>query len=111
MAALATILSMNPEIILLDEPTSNLDGLNRRNVIDIINSTEETLIISSHDLEFLLETCTRIFLLDNGRIVKEGPIVDLLSDEALMQAHHLEKPHSLIPHPHLGQEPHRPKMS
>ncbi len=82
---------------------------NRRNVIDIINSTEETLVISSHDLEFLLETCTRVVLLDNGRIVKEGPIVELLSDEALMHAHHLEKPHSLIPHRHAGHGPHRIK--
>lgn len=100
MAALATILSMQPEIMLLDEPTSDLDLLNRRNIIGTLSSIRKTLIISSHDLEFLLETCQRVLIIDNGEIVEDGPIVDLLSNEALMESHHMEKPHSLYPHTH-----------
>lgn len=100
MAALATILSMEPEIMLLDEPTSNLDLLNRRNIITTLSSIKKTFIIASHDLEFLLETCHRVIIIDNGKIVAHGPIVDLLSDEKLMKKYHMEKPHSLYPHSH-----------
>jgi cobalt/nickel transport system ATP-binding protein len=98
MAALATILAMSPEVILFDEPTSNLDSRNRRQVISTIRSLEKTLLIASHDLEFLLETCTRVILLDGGKIIKEGPIKEILADEILMKAHGLEKPHSLVNH-------------
>jgi len=100
MVALATLLSMQPEIMLLDEPTSNLDIKNRRNIITILNSLEKTIIISSHDLEFLLEICTRACIIDNGRIILDGNIEELLSNEKLMKAHNMEKPHSLIPHTH-----------
>lgn len=98
LAAIATLLSMNPEVLFFDEPTANLDNRNRRKVIDLVSSMEETLLISSHDLEFLLETCTRVLLLDEGRIVADGPIREILSDGELMNRHGLEKPHSLIPH-------------
>jgi len=104
LAAFATILSMMPDIILLDEPTSNLDSLNRRNVINIIRQMKQTLVICSHDLEFLLETCRLVILIDQGRIVREGPIVELLSDERLMKSHNLEKPHSLTPHNRLSHD-------
>jgi len=100
MVALATLLSMEPAIMLLDEPTSNLDLKNRRNIISILNRLEKTIIISSHDLEFLLETCTRACILDNGHIVEEGKIKQVLSNEELMKAHSMEMPHSLIPHTH-----------
>jgi cobalt/nickel transport system ATP-binding protein len=63
MVAIATILSMMPQIILFDEPTTNLDNRNRRKVIQIIQSVEHTMIIASHDLEFLLETCERVLLI------------------------------------------------
>ncbi len=104
LAAFATVLSMMPDIILLDEPTSNLDSLNRRNVINIIRQMKQTLMICSHDLEFLLETCQRVILIDRGRIIREGPIVELLSDERLMKSHNLEKPHSLTPHNRLSHD-------
>ena len=100
MVALATILSMNPEIMLLDEPTTDLDLRNRRNIITIFSSLQKTMIISSHDLEFLLETCNRALIIDNGKVAEDGNIIDLLSDEALMEFHHMEKPHSLYPHTH-----------
>jgi cobalt/nickel transport system ATP-binding protein len=98
MAAIASLLSMTPEVLLFDEPTANLDNRNKRKVIELINSMTETLFISSHDLEFLLETCSEVILLDEGRIIKEGPIKEILSDRELMVAHGLEMPHSLIPH-------------
>ena len=109
MIALATILSMHPEIMLLDEPTTDLDLRNRRNIITIFSSLQKTMIISSHDLEFLLETCNRALIIDNGRVVEDGNIVDLLSDEALMQSHHMEKPHSLYPHTHKKAIPGAPR--
>lgn len=109
MVALATILSMHPEIMLLDEPTSDLDLLNRRNIITLFASLQKTMVISSHDLEFLLETCDRALIIDNGKIVEDGNIVDLLSDEGLMKSHHMEKPHSLYPHTHKRAIPGAPR--
>jgi cobalt/nickel transport system ATP-binding protein len=104
MIAIATILTMMPDIILFDEPTSNLDSTNRRKVIEIISGLGQTLLIASHDLEFLLEAASRVLLMDRGRIVAEGPIRDVLSDESLLRAHGLEKPHSLV---HHSRVPHR----
>jgi len=98
MAAIASLLSMNPDLLLFDEPTANLDSRNKRNVIDLIKEMNETLFISSHDLEFLLETCSRVIIIDEGRIVADGPIRTIMSNAELMNKHGLEKPHSLIPH-------------
>ncbi|MBD3320988.1 MAG: ATP-binding cassette domain-containing protein [Chitinivibrionales bacterium] len=100
LAALATLIAMQPEVYLLDEPTSNLDARNRRNIISLIQRLPATMMISSHDLEFLLEVCDRCILIDNGKIAADGSIREILSDESLLQQHHLEKPHSLIPHEH-----------
>jgi cobalt/nickel transport system ATP-binding protein len=100
MVALATMLSMHPQVMLFDEPTSDLDLRNRRNIITLFASLQKTMIISSHDLEFLLETCNRALVIDNGKIAEDGDIVELLSDEKIMKSHHMEKPHSLYPHTH-----------
>ncbi len=107
LVALATLLSMSPRVILLDEPTSNLDSRNRRQVIDILQQAPQTLLVTSHDLEFLLEICSRVLLIDGGRVNADGPIRQVLADQTLLQAHGLEKPHSLIPHRHIGAAPHR----
>lgn len=96
LAAFASVLSMLPHVILLDEPTSNLDARNRRNLIGILDGLETSLLIASHDLEFILETCSRVVILDDGRIVADGPSRSLLADAALMNAHHLECPYSLL---------------
>lgn len=98
---IATILSMSPDILVFDEPTSNLDIKNRRILINIIKNIDKTLLISSHDLEFLLEVCTRCILIDKGKVIKDGKIRDILSDENLLLSYHMEKPHSLIPHEHF----------
>ena len=101
MVAIATLLSMMPDIILFDEPVSNLDSRNRRRVIRTITDMHQTVIVASHDLELLLETCTRVLLIDEGRLLQDGPIREILSDEKLLKVHGMEKPHSLIPHSHL----------
>jgi len=96
--ALAGVLAMRPEILLLDEPSSHLDPRGRRELIHLINGLAVTKIIASHDLEFILETCRRAIVLDAGRVVADGPVRTLLADGALMTAHGLEVPHSLTPH-------------
>jgi cobalt/nickel transport system ATP-binding protein len=106
LVALATVLSMSPRVVLLDEPTSNLDSRNRRQVINILQETTQTLLVTSHDLEFLLEVCPRVLLIGDGTLNADGPTRRVLADETLLQAHGLEKPHSLVPHRHLGAAPH-----
>jgi len=96
MAAIASVISMSPQIIIYDEPTSNLDMRARRKVINFINSSRETTIVSSHDLEFVLETCQRIILIDNGKIITSGNPDVIMGDEKLMLEHGLERPHSLL---------------
>ncbi|HUT55891.1 MAG TPA: ABC transporter ATP-binding protein [bacterium] len=100
LASLATVLAMEPEVLLLDEPSSNLDPRARRKLIRQLAALDNTRIIASHDLEMVLELCSRIIVLDQGRIVADGNPRQILSDAALMEAHGLEKPHSLIPHEH-----------
>lgn len=102
MAAIASLLAMNPKIMLFDEPTANLDTRNKRKVTELIKGMSESLFISSHNMEFLLETCSRAILIDEGKIIREGLIREIMADRELMEKHGLEMPHSLIPH----REPH-----
>ncbi len=95
MAAIATILAMEPETILMDEPTSALDPYNRRIVIDTIRELTQTKLISSHDLDMILDTCSRVILLSDGRIAADGPAGDVLHDRALLERHRMELPLSL----------------
>jgi cobalt/nickel transport system ATP-binding protein len=104
MVAIAGLLAMTPQIILYDEPTASLDLRTRRRLIRFLQNSTETVLISSHDLEFVLEVCDRVILIDEGRIIADGCPRQIMGDRALMEAHGLEKPHSLIPHvdPHHG---------
>ena len=95
MAAIATILAMEPRAILMDEPTSALDPYNRRLVIDTIRRLEQTRLITSHDLDMILDTCERVILLSAGKIVADGPAGRVLRDRALLEAHRMELPLSL----------------
>jgi cobalt/nickel transport system ATP-binding protein len=97
-AALAGVLAMRPEVLLLDEPSMFLDPRGRRDLIGLINSLSVTKIIASHDLELILDTCRRAVVLDGGRLIASGPARSLLADAALMEAHGLEMPHSLAFH-------------
>ena len=104
MVAIATIIAMGPEVVIYDEPTSNLDMRSRRGLINFINLSSETTLISSHDLEFVLETCPRVILIDDGNIVIDGKSSEVMNDVKLMEEHGLERPHSLL---HRGQHFHK----
>ena len=99
--AIATVLAMSPDVLVMDEPTSNLDPRARRRLINLLQGFEHTRIIATHDLELVVEVCSRVLVMDAGRIVAEGPTAALLNDEPLMLAHGLERPHILRhQHPH-----------
>ncbi|PSN10982.1 cobalt ABC transporter ATP-binding protein [filamentous cyanobacterium CCT1] len=98
MVAIAGLLAMTPQIILYDEPTASLDLRTRRRLIRFLQNSTETVLISSHDLEFVLEVCDRVILIDEGHIIADGCPREIMGDQTLMEAHGLEKPHSLIPH-------------
>ena len=95
MAAIATILAMEPQAILMDEPTSALDPYNRRIIINTIRELEQTKLITSHDLDMILDTCDRVILLSNGRIVADGKADTILRDRALLEANRMELPFCL----------------
>ena len=93
--SLATVLSMSPDAILLDEPTSNLDPRARRKVMEVIRSLEVAKVIATHDLEMALELCQRGIIMDGGRVVADDQTSDILRDKSLLEAHGLEVPYSL----------------
>lgn len=98
---LAGVLACEPRVLALDEPTSNLDPRGKRSLIKTLKSIPATKIIATHDLEMVVELCTRTIVLDQGSIIADGPTQQLLGDEQLMLAHGLEKPHILRHlHPH-----------
>jgi cobalt/nickel transport system ATP-binding protein len=92
MAAIATILAMAPKAVLMDEPTSALDPYNRRVVIRAINSLPQTKIITSHDLDMIYDTCSRVILLAGGKVAADGPVREILRDEKLLTANRMELP-------------------
>ncbi|MCQ4197763.1 energy-coupling factor ABC transporter ATP-binding protein [Streptomyces parvulus] len=95
--AVATVLAMEPEILVLDEPSSNLDPASRRELADILRSLDVTVLMVTHDLPYALELCSRALILSDGVIAADGPTAELLSDEALMSAHRLELPFGFDP--------------
>ena len=92
MAAIATILAMEPDTILMDEPTSALDPYNRRIVIRTIRELTQTKLLSSHDLDMILDTCDRVLLLFGGRIAADGPADEILRNKELLETHRMELP-------------------
>jgi len=95
--AVATVLAMRPEILVLDEPSSNLDPAGRRELADILRSLDITMLMVTHDLPYALELCPRALVMNHGSIVGDGPTVDVLSDEDLMRANRLELPFGFYP--------------
>ena len=93
--SIATVLSMKPRILILDEPSANLDPAARRHLIDLLKRLPVTKVIAGHDLELILELCNRVIVLDEGRIVADGETRKILIDSQLMQRHNLEVPLSL----------------
>ncbi|MEV6124300.1 ABC transporter ATP-binding protein [Streptomyces sp. NPDC052077] len=95
--AVATVLAMEPEILVLDEPSSNLDPASRRELADILRSLDVTVLMVTHDLPYALELCPRALVLSDGVIAADGPTGDLLCDAELMRAHRLELPFGFDP--------------
>jgi len=95
--AVATVLAMRPEVLVLDEPSGNLDPAARRELADILSSLDVTLLMITHDLPYALQLCERSLLMDQGRVVADGRTRDLLADADLMQAHRLELPYGFNP--------------
>ncbi len=85
--AIATVLSMDVEVLVLDEPTSNLDARGRRAVVDVLTRLSQTILVASHDLELVRATCSRVVVLDDGRIVADGPADVILADGKLLRKH------------------------
>ena len=95
MAAIAAILAMEPEVILMDEPSTALDPVNRRTVIRTVNALPQTKLIASHDLDMILDTCQRVILLSHGKIAADGDAETILQDKALLEANRMELPFCL----------------
>jgi len=90
--AIATVLSMKPEVLVLDEPTAGLDPRARRSLINLLNDLDITMLVSSHDMLMVNELFPRMVIMDKGRIVADGATEKLMSDEDLLSAHGLVKP-------------------
>jgi cobalt transport protein ATP-binding subunit len=90
--AIASVLSMKPEVLVLDEPTAGLDPRARRSLIRLLDNLEMTMLVSTHDMLMVRQLLPRMVIMDDGRIVADGPTRALMEDEALLNAHGLEKP-------------------
>ncbi|MEV0439870.1 ABC transporter ATP-binding protein [Streptomyces spectabilis] len=95
--AVATVLAMEPEILVLDEPSSNLDPASRRELADILRALDVTVLMVTHDLPYALELCPRALVLSEGVIAADGATGELLADEELMRSHRLELPFGFDP--------------
>ena len=94
--AAAAVLSMEPQVLVLDEPSSNLDPRSRREFGEILAGLPQTLLLVTHDLPYAFQLCQRAVIIDRGRVVADGPIDRILHDEALLAAHALELPAGFV---------------
>lgn len=100
--AVATVLAMRPEILVLDEPSSNLDPASRRELAEVLRSLHVTVLMVTHDLPYAMELCERSLILSGGVIAADGPTGDILGDPALLAAHRLELPYGFA----VAERPH-----
>jgi cobalt/nickel transport system ATP-binding protein len=103
-AAIATVLSMTPDILVLDEPTTGLDPLGRRQIIAILKEFTHTKIIATHDLDMVLDLCPRTVVLFGGQVRADGPTLEIFRDDVLLAECHLERPLSMQGFPACGTE-------
>ena len=85
--SIATVLSMDVALLVLDEPTANLDARGRRAVVAVLTGLEQTLLLATHDLVLVRAVCDRVVLMDGGLVVRDGPAAEILADHALLEAH------------------------
>ena len=102
-AALATVLAMDPDILLLDEPSTSLDPVSRRRLIGYLDAFEHTRVVATHDLDLVLDVCERTLVLSEGRVVADGPSAELLGNQELLERAGLELPLRLQGYPHQRQ--------
>jgi cobalt/nickel transport system ATP-binding protein len=95
--AVATVLAMRPDVLVLDEPSSNLDPASRRELAQVLDGLDITVLMVTHDLPYALELCERSVILSDGVIVADGPTAQVLADTELMTAHRLELPFGFDP--------------
>jgi cobalt/nickel transport system ATP-binding protein len=93
--AIAAVIVMQPDILVMDEPASHLDPKSRRALINLLRHFHHTKIVASHDLDLILDVCTRCVIIKEGRVVADGPVEQMLSDERLLEENNLELPLSL----------------
>jgi cobalt/nickel transport system ATP-binding protein len=93
--AIAAVIAMAPDILVMDEPSSNLDPKSRRYLIRLLGGFTHTKIIATHDLDFILEVCKRCLVIKDGCIVADGPVAEILTDRVLLEGNNLELPLSL----------------
>jgi len=90
--SIATVMAMHPDILVMDEPASNLDPKSRRALIDLLNRFDHTKIIASHDLDLIMDVCKRCIIIREGRVVADGPAEEILLNESLLRENSLELP-------------------
>jgi len=90
--AIASVMAMNPDILVMDEPASNLDPKSRRQLINLLKSFRHSKIIASHDLDMILDVCERCLIIKDGKVVADGPSKEILSNEKLLEENNLELP-------------------
>jgi cobalt/nickel transport system ATP-binding protein len=93
--AIATVLAMRPEILILDEPSSNLDPRHRRDLIHFLKKKTLTKIVATHDLDLVWEVCSEVFLIDSGKLITVGRVKDILTNKLLLEEYNLEVPASV----------------
>jgi len=103
--AIATVLAMSPNVLVMDEPSSNLDPRARRRLIGLLGGFEHTKLIATHDLDLALSLCERTIVLNGGRVAADGPTREIFADEALLDACGLERPPALQACPVCGHAP------
>lgn len=98
-AALATVLACEPDVLVLDEPSANLDPVARRELAETLAGLDATMLIVTHDLPYAAQLCDRAIVMDHGVVVADGPTADVLADAELLAAHRLELPWGFVVEP------------
>jgi len=104
--AIASVIAMAPDILVMDEPAANLDPKSRRSLIALLRTFRHTKIVASHDLDLILDVCDRCIVIRDGIVAADGPAAEILSDKCLLEENNLELPLSLQRHQHEHEHAH-----